>query len=249
MNALHGVLWIVALVLLMHLLRDVWGPLLRRRAVKVALAPGIVVFLFFRILACHAAGAQISEVSPFDEDDEILKHEKPGLGVLGEFLIGVLPLLCLLLAFALLASAIPVRRWAPLELPAFSLLWNAPSLFFRGSWAFLTGFFRDVQASAGTLPFWALVYAAVNVLLAGAPSWKELRYQAVAGGVAVLAALVLDGLQVRIGSRAVLSFFQRFGDSVEFLLGSGVGWILISVALVGAWRVFVRKKEAGEGGR
>ncbi|MCU0728429.1 MAG: hypothetical protein MUE73_22030 [Planctomycetes bacterium] len=247
MSALHGVLWIGVLVLLMHLLRDLWAPLLRRRGVKAAIAPGVLVFLFFRILACHAAGARVAEVRPFDDHDEILKHEKPGLGVVGEFLIGVLPLLCLLLAFALLASAVPLPRWTSLSLPPFSELWNSPSGFFRGAWDFLAGFLGNARGAAALFSFWALAYAAVNVLLAGAPSVRELRYVAVAAAAAIGGALLFDWLQVRIGSRAVLSFFQRFADSVEFLLGSGVAWVLVSVVAVGSWRLFLEKKEGGEG--
>jgi len=247
MNALDGVLWALVLVLLMHLLRDLWAPLLRRRGVKAALAPGILVFLFFRILACHVAGAKILEVKPFEDEEEILKHEKPGLGILGEFLIGVLPLLCLLLVFALLHSAVPMRGWAALALPPFSHLREAPAQFFREGAEFLEAFAGNAWRLAGTFTFWGLTYGAVNALLAGAPSWRELRYQAVAAGGALAVALVLGWLQVHTTSRTVLSFLQRFGDSVEFLLGAGVSWILFSIVVVGVWRLFLRKKEEGGG--
>ncbi|MHC4601069.1 MAG: hypothetical protein ACYS47_18910, partial [Planctomycetota bacterium] len=91
MKVLSAVLWFGVLILFMHLLRDIYGPLLRRRLIKFAVAPGIIVYLFFKILTCYVAGARIREIKPFDDRSELLQYDRPGLGAFGEFLISVLP--------------------------------------------------------------------------------------------------------------------------------------------------------------
>ena len=170
MNSLFAVVWFALLILLMHALRDVYGPLLQRRVVKLAVAPGIVVFLFFKILTCYVAGARVKEIKPFDDKAKLLDYDKPSLGPVGEFLIAVLPLLCLLVTFALLYSLMAMRLLYTIpDLPRIPLLWRAPGAFFGGFVDFLVGFLKTSYAVGSWWAFWILVYGAVNALLAGAP--------------------------------------------------------------------------------
>ena len=70
MRILSSVVWFAVLVLLMHGLKDIYGPLLRKRIVKFAVAPGGIVFLFFTILACWVAGARGKESKALDETSD-----------------------------------------------------------------------------------------------------------------------------------------------------------------------------------
>jgi hypothetical protein len=237
-KSISGVLWFVVLVALMHALRDIYGPLLRRRLVKFAVAPGIVVFLFFKILTCYVAGARIREIKPFDDKAELLQYERPSLGAFGEFLICVLPLACLLLAFALAFTVFPVRGMTIFPLPYLPLLWQNPGAFGRGGWVFLSGFFRESAGAAGQVTFWLLMYASINTLLAGAPSMRELKYVAVGVVLGALAMIGIEASGLRVGSPQVRSFVTRFVVSFHFLFGAGVLWVAISVITVGAWRLF-----------
>ncbi|GEM_PF-3206390 len=238
MKALSGVLWFTILILLMHALRDIYGPLLRRRVVKIVLAPGVVVFLFFKILACTIAGARVREIKPFDDRADLLKYEKPTLGFLGEFLIAVLPLACLLLSFTLLCVLCSVRGMRLQPLPSFPLLWEAPRAFASGSWHFLEGFFLASWKAIGNWRLWILLYGAVNVLLAGAPPLKDLKHVAVALALAALAALAVNALSIEIHSPNFDNIAGRLVGSYLFLFGAAIAWIALSVVTVGAWRLF-----------
>jgi hypothetical protein len=242
-KSVAAILWFVVLILLMHALRDIYGPLLKRRLVKLAVAPGIVVFLFFKILTCYVAGARIREIKPFDDKVELLQYDKPSLGAFGEFLIGVLPMACLLLTFALVFTFVPAGGTvATGRLPDLSLLWQSPGLFFSGGWHFLKTFFTSAFYAIAQISFWLLVYAAVNTLLAGAPSFRDLKYLAIACGIAILALLAFEALHVRVGSLEVRSFLYRLKMSFNFLLGAGIGWVLLSIFTVGAWRLFAQNR-------
>ncbi|MHC4778730.1 MAG: hypothetical protein ACYTFG_09170 [Planctomycetota bacterium] len=242
MKVLSTVLWFGVLILLMHLLRDIYGPLLKRRIVKFAVAPGIIVFVFFKILACYVAGARIKEIKPFDDRSDLIQYEKPGLGALGEFLIGVLPLACLILAFALIFTLFPVRRLSVPDLPFFPLLWRAPKTFLECGWTFCDGFLAVCWKFIGQFSFWILVYAAVNTLLAGAPSLKDLKHVAIAAALGALIWFGIEALRIRFGSSEIRSFAERLALSFRFLLGAGVAWIIVSVVTVGVWRLFGKNK-------
>jgi len=243
-NSLFAIFWFALLILLMHALRDVYGPLLQRRIVKLAMAPGIVVFLFFKILTCYVAGARVKEIKPFDDKAKLLDYEKPTLGPVGEFLIAVLPLLCLLVTFALLYSLLAMRILYTIpDLPRVPLLWRAPGSFFAGFVDFLVGFLKTSYAAGSWWAFWILVYGAVNVLLAGAPPLKDLKYMAVALGIGALVLLGLDSFRVHIGSPEVRNFVRRFASSFRFMLGAGLGWIFVSIFIVGAWRLLGQNRQ------
>ena len=244
MKVLSAVLWFGILILFMHLLRDIYGPFLKRRLVKLAVAPGIIVYLFFKILTCYVAGARIREIKPFDDRSDLLQYDRPGLGAFGEFLIGVLPLACLLLAFALLFTLLPVRRMSSIpDLPFLPLVWRAPGTFLEDGWTFCKGFLDIAWKVSGQFAFWLLVYAAVNTLLAGAPSLKDIKYIAVAAAVGALIWIGMEKLRIRVGSAEIRSLADRLTLSFRFLLGAGVGWILISVVTVGAWRLFGQNRD------
>ena len=238
MRILSIVLWFGVLILLMHLLRDIYGPFLKRRIVKLAVAPGIIVYLFFKILACYVAGARIREIKPFDDRSELIQYERPGLGALGEFLIGSLPLACLLLSFALVFTLFPVRRMDLPDLPFFPMIWRAPLTFVEYGWTFCDGFLHVCWKALGQFTFWILLYASVNTLLAGAPSLKDMKYIAIAAALGALIWFGIEALRIKVGSAEIRSFAQRLALSFQFLLGAGVGWILVSVVTVGAWRIF-----------
>ncbi|MHC4600233.1 MAG: hypothetical protein ACYS47_14630, partial [Planctomycetota bacterium] len=161
----------------------------------------------------------------------------------GEFLISVLPLACLLLAFALLFSLFPVHRMRIPDLPFLPMIWRAPGTFLECGWTFCETFLTTAWKVSGQFAFWLLVYAAVNTLLAGAPSVKDLKYIAVAAVVGALIWIGVEKLRIRIGSAEIRSFAERLALSFRFLLGAGVAWILISVVTVGAWRLFGQSKD------
>lgn len=243
MTVLSAILWFAVLLLLMHALRDIYGPVRRRRVVKMFLAPGVVVFLFFKILSCTVAGARTRDIKPFDDKAELLQYDRPSLGPFGDFLISVLPLACLLLTFALLFSWFPVRGLEVPDVPPFEWLWNAPRVFFEHLWDFLLGFGRESFESSGTVAFWLLLYGAVNVLMAGAPSFKDLKYLAVAVAIGAGAAFLASALKISVGSRQFDVFATRLFASLRFLLGGGVLWVVLSIFTVGAWRLFGRGSE------
>lgn len=242
MQSLSGVLWFAVLVLLMHALRDIFGPLLQRRLVKLALAPGVVVFLFFKILSCTVAGARIREIKPFDDKADLLKYDKPSLGGLGEFLIAVVPLACLLVAFALLAAFFPLRGFHIPPLPGLHLLWQAPGRFFGNGWDYIAGFFSSCGTLAGSPYLWLLLYGAVNVLLAGAPPVKDLKHVAIAMALAALVAFAVSALGLTARSHEFRAFLARLFESFTFLFGAGLACVVLSVIAVGSWRLFAHGK-------
>jgi hypothetical protein len=211
--------------------------------VKFAIAPGIIVFLFFKILACYVAGAKVKEIKPFDDNAELLQYEKPGLGAVGEFLIGVLPFACLLLSFTLLFSMSARRGFDVPALPYMPELWSEPGVFAARMWDFVSGFFKAAASVAGRAWFFGIAYGAVNVLLAGAPGFRDLKHIAIAVALTALAAAGLAALNVRIGSPEARNFIGQVAFSFSFLMGAGISWVVASVFTVGVWRLFLSDKD------
>lgn len=243
MRILSGVVWFSILVLMMHGLKDIYGPLLRKRIVKFAVAPGVIVFLFFKILACYIAGAKVKEIKPFDDNAELLQYEKPGLGAVGEFLIGALPFTCLLLSFVLLYSFSVKRGFEVPPLPLLPRLWEEPHAFAVQMWDFVAGFFKCAGRAAGQAWFWGIAYGAVNVLLAGAPGFKALKHIAIAVALVALGAAGFQALKIRIGAGEARNFFDQVAFAFSFLMGAGLSWVVLSVFTVGAWRLFLADRD------
>ncbi len=73
-------------------LAGIWGKFLDEgKTLRMLLAPGFVLVLVFKHLACLCTGAKAKESKPFGPGDEILTHEDPTLPVVGHPLMAFIP--------------------------------------------------------------------------------------------------------------------------------------------------------------
>lgn len=250
---LSAAAWFFVLVGLMFVLHEVYGPLLRKKVLKVLLLPGLVALLLFKVLCCYAVGARVKDTKLLDDDRDIVLYEEPRIGWPGHLVIAVVPFFCMLLLFCLVNYFLGYPAAVPEPLPDFAQLWQAPGAFFSGFLGFLGWFVTGLfPHGASHPPFWLLLGLGVNWLLALAPTLRDFKYivlcAAALAGLGLLATSVL-GLGLTHRTEANLFLLRDLNMNVKFLLGLAFLWLAASVVTVGAWRLYQNTAGGRDGGK
>jgi hypothetical protein len=235
----------------MFVLHEIYGPLLKKKILKILIIPGLAAFLVFKILACYLVGAKVQDTKLLDDDREILTYGEPKIGMAGHFVISVVPFFCMLLLFCILNILLdmPVRLH-PDSLPEIALLWNKTGAFFSQFMDFILWFFSGLFKHGFKIPaFWIILSLGVNLILALAPTLKEFKYIALAAGILLGIGILLEVLGMGLTQRtdanlAILKYLGHLKMNVSFLLGLAFIWLAASVITVGAYRLYTK---AGEG--
>jgi hypothetical protein len=239
---LSAALWFFVLLLLMFVLHEVYGPLLKKKILKILLLPGLVSLLLFKIVCCYAVGAKVCDTKLLDNDREIIRYEEPRAGWLGHLVISVVPFFAMALLFCLVQRLLDYPAVVPRSLPEFSLLWKSPGAFFGGFFDFLSWFITGLIPHGARQPaFWVVLGMGCNWILALAPTLRDFKYISLATaaltGLGLLAVSVLGlGLTHRTNANSFL--LHDLNMNVKLLLGLATIWLGVSVATVGAWRLY-----------
>ncbi len=249
-------IWFLVFCGLTFVLHQVYGPILRKKAVKLLFLPGLAALLMFKMLSCYMVGAKIQDTRLLDDDKEIIKYGDPKIGWPGRMVIAVVPFVCLLLLFCILNAAFGEPAVVPDPLPQFSLLIERPLAFFETLLDFILWFFTGIlPRRGGGAGLWIMIAVGLNVIIALAPTVHDFKYVALAAGLALLAALCFRALGLGVTGRTdansfIYTYVEKLNINVKFLLGLGLIWLAASATTVGAFRLYAsaaeRNKKKGD---
>jgi hypothetical protein len=242
-------IWFFILCLLMYALHEIYGPILRKKILKILILPGLVSMLVFKILACYLVNAKVQDTKLIDDDKEILTHTEPKTGWFGNFVIAVVPFFCMLLLFCLVNELLGAPAQVSRPLPGFDVLWANPGTFFSQFFNFMGWFFSGMIEHGIERPvFWLMLGLGVNLLLSLAPTLKDFKYIALAGAILFGIVLLFNMLGLGFTERTKANVFLlgNLVGNVRFLLGLGFLWLGASVVLIGAYRIYLNSTE-GDG--
>lgn len=119
-------------------------------------APGVILHELSHAFACLICGAKIIQISFFNKDGGLVKHEKPIIPVLGPILISLAPLVVSIILFYFLAKALKFESSIDLSATFFNLQSISKAI--------------DLTSWRNLLIIYLLLSTAVTMT----PSWQDL---------------------------------------------------------------------------
>jgi len=257
---LTAVLWLFILALLTLALGGLWGDYLDNKALRFALAPGFLLVLAWKHVACVLTGAKARESKPFGPGDEILIHADPKLPGLGHPVMATLPFLGAVVVLAVVNYF--VLGWslirslpAPPMLPA-ALAEIGP--FFRGLGEYLgesTDMFLYLFGRLGGRGALA-VYFTACIVFAIRPCYRDTKFLLLSVAVLAGLALLIDFLGIGFtrrtsGNQDLLAWTEVSLRNLGLLVATAIALLIVSGLSIGSVRLtaWVREGRAREKAR